>query len=236
MCIGGQAFSSKRPAAEIERQRPVNENGRRDQANLGDRRVAEDRLKSLQIIRSAGGERARKVLVADEGRATRGESGVAEDMIGMFVRVYDVDDGLMGNTTDGGEKASADFDATAGVDHRDAAITDHEGEIGDVALVETVRFGDRALMREHAGSDLLQCEIFSPRRVGENQTKRQKPCKCRPKPFPFAFPALHQMRLIKLIRSGARRLQPSGAFIYSQIISAHNFRLRSSTPRHRLQL
>src|SRR6185437_10132348 len=149
VCAGGQAFSVNwRPPRSSD---IVSETSG----------VAEDRAELLEIERAAGGERARQVLVADEDGAEA--CRIAENVIGMFMRVDDIENRLVGEVADGGEETPADRDAAAGVDDGDAARANHQADVGDVALVDRVGVRDGALMGVNAGRDLLQCKIVARR-------------------------------------------------------------------------
>ena len=69
----------------------------------------------------AGGERARQVPVTDEAGSILDEGGIAEDVIGMAVRVDDVADRLVGPGANRRKQLPPLANAAAGVDHRNRA-------------------------------------------------------------------------------------------------------------------
>ena len=63
------------------------------------------------------------------------EGGVAEDMIGMAMRVDDVSDRLVGAGSDGREQLQSLANAATGVDDRNGVGADDEPDIGNSAIV-----------------------------------------------------------------------------------------------------
>ena len=77
-----------------------------DDRDLSRERCPEQIAVRREIVRAACRERRRQALRADEGDVRRLESGVAEDMVGMHVRVDDVADRLVGHRLDRGEQCA----------------------------------------------------------------------------------------------------------------------------------
>ncbi len=102
--------------------------------------------------------------MADELRLVRDESGVAEHVIEMRVRVDDVADGPRGRRGDGLAQRGAGRAAAAGVDHGDAALADHEADVRDVAARGILDAGVSAVMHVHAGRDFDDGERRRPAR------------------------------------------------------------------------
>ena len=73
--------------------------------------------------------------MADECHARANEGGVAENVIGMNMRIDDVANRLCCHGADRGEETGALARAAAGVDHRDGIVAYDEADVGDVAFV-----------------------------------------------------------------------------------------------------
>ena len=148
----------QRPPAKIQRQTISYGQGRRNESHLVDELVANDPPKRLQVEFAAHRQRSWQIVVADKSRAKPIKGGVAKDVIGMLMRIDDIEDGLARASADGGEQPLADRHAAAGVDDRHALVTDHEADIGDIAKVLFAHQGDFAGMDEHARRDFVDCQ------------------------------------------------------------------------------
>src|SRR5205823_5698553 len=96
----------------------------RHNADLVDQLIAHGTAKCVEIESSACGQRTWQVRVTDKGRALPHESAVAEEMIGMAVRIDDVADRLAGPGTNGCHQLPPFTNAAPRIDHGDCILSD----------------------------------------------------------------------------------------------------------------
>ena len=133
------------PAAQVERGLVIDQQGRRDDFDLGDGRGAKLLAERAQIVSPALRQLGRQVVVSDKGHirnhALR-KGSVAKHMVRMLMGVDHVTDRLVGDAANGQQQALPDADAATGVDHGDGVASDDDAKIGDVALVLGRGHGD----------------------------------------------------------------------------------------------
>ena len=108
-------------------------------------------LHVFDIDRPAIGQRAGQPRMPDKGRT--GERRVAEQMIGMDMRVDDIGDRQGGALANGRKQVAAFGEAAAAVDHRHVPGTDDEGEIGEATQVGRGEILMHAAMHQQARCD-----------------------------------------------------------------------------------
>ena len=137
--------------------------------DLIDELVADDPAKRLEIEFAPHRKGSRQIVVADIGLSEALEGRVAEDVIGMFVRVDDIEDRLVRAGADRRQQSPADRHAAARIDDGHAVVADHETDVGDVAEVLFAHERDFALMDEDARRDFLH-------RQGGRTAPQNAPC------------------------------------------------------------
>ena len=115
-----------------------------------------DSRKGSQVEIGVRGKLGRQVVMAYKHGPGR-ERGIAEDVIGMFVRVDDVADGPIGDCTDGSQQRASNFDAATGIDDRNRIPPDNNAEVSDVAVVHPCGRADFAEKHQVIGGDLPDC-------------------------------------------------------------------------------
>jgi len=116
--------------------------------------VAELPAKGLQVKLPSRRQRTRQIPVSDESSPLAHECCVAEDVIGMNVRVDDIAHRLCRHLPDRGEQGFAFAGATAGIDYRYRIVADDEACIGGVALIGGGHHVDATDVNVDAGGDL----------------------------------------------------------------------------------
>ena len=91
--------------------------------------------------------------MADEGRSVLHEGGIAENVIGVAMRVDDVADRLVGPRANGCQQSSSLAKAATGIDHGDGILSDDETDIGNRAVVLARHLRGLAVVHEHAVRD-----------------------------------------------------------------------------------
>src|SRR5438874_1068783 len=116
----------KASRAEIEFHRAVNEQLRLNDAYRIDQLATHDAAERIDIKWSACSQCPRQVFMTDKLCSIPHEGGVAEDVIGMAMRVDDVTDRLVGIGANGREQLQSLANAAPGVDDRDSIVADDE--------------------------------------------------------------------------------------------------------------
>jgi hypothetical protein len=84
-------------AAEVQFQQVVDNFCRRNYLDAFHQYVANLPAIALQVEIATGGQRARQIVVADDSGADLAECRIAENMVGMHVRVDEVAEGFVGH-------------------------------------------------------------------------------------------------------------------------------------------
>ena len=146
--------------AEVELELAVDGKRRGHDARAGEGRLAEQLLVDREVAGGARRERALKLVMADEGGALGLERDVAEDVVGMHVRVDDVLDRQLGAAADRVEQLLADARAAARVDDGDGIGADDKSRVRGVAGVARRERLVAALVHEDAGGNFVNGEGF----------------------------------------------------------------------------
>ena len=92
--------------------------------------------------------------MSDKDGVVLRESRIAEEMVGMNVRVNDVTNRLRRYLAERSEETRALARAAAGVDHGDRVVADNKPNIGGVALIGRAHHVDIADVNINAWRDL----------------------------------------------------------------------------------
>ena len=147
------SFEGEIPVPEIELDLVVDRQGRRHDFHVVEH-GSHAAPKSREIERRARGQCPRQAAMANKN-CGGGECGVAEHMIRMGMRVYDVFDWLVGQSTNCCKQTTAFAHAAAGVDDGDRIAADDKADIGNRAFVLGTHQRDGAEMDIDAGSDFF---------------------------------------------------------------------------------
>ena len=103
-----------------------------------------------------------------------GKRGIAEDVVGMTMRIDDIAHRHGGDAPDRLSKRAAHGVRPPGIDHRDATAADDESEVGDVAQVCAAHLGLLSVVDIHAGRRVLEREFrYVRRRRGRDERPRK---------------------------------------------------------------
>jgi hypothetical protein len=111
--------------------------------------------------------------VTDKAGSFLDEGDVAENVVGMAVRVDDVADRPVGPGTNRGKQLLRLTNASAGVDHRNCAVADDETDIGGRASVLACHQRGRAAVHEDAGRNFVNGQLLLRHCEGWRAEQRQ---------------------------------------------------------------
>jgi len=109
--------------------------------------------------------------MADEFRMIVGECRVAENMVRMDMRIYDIAHWYRCNVPDRQPQCATDRKSSSGVDDCDASGADDKTEIGNVAEIGAGHLGLLSEMHVHARRRILQREFGNFRRRAGNRLR-----------------------------------------------------------------
>ena len=125
----------QRASSQIELRLVRHQLVRRDNLRVRHEFLPHRAAEGVEVELSARRQRARQIAVAHEHCPLALECCIAENMVGMHMRIDHIADRLGGPCTDRGQQAAALAGTAAGIDHRDRVVADHKCDVGDGAFV-----------------------------------------------------------------------------------------------------
>ena len=209
--------------------------------------------KCLQVKFAPRRQRARQILVPDKNGSIPHERRVAEDVIGMNVRVDDIANRLWRHGADRSQQTRTFARAAAGIDHRNRVIADNEADIGGVALIGLVHHVDIADVNVDAGRDLetgngvsarcCGCAWPIARRQRQDKNRRKDECPRNATPTAHVHQDGHTAHARETTRVSVRSasfsplmvLAPDGSQVWNLLFAPECARARFKALQHTLR-